>query len=148
MLTSDLGWAGDGAEAAGIQNSLGTNGEDTRRKPCAEPDPAGSKRCCPKTRQCLHPKELTQNRDESWDVLLLPGWHEPPLGTLGDPVHGAQGCHPPVVLPLQHEVLQLLGDPAHELILVGREEHTVHAAQRQGGGGGELGGTGMLEMQT
>lgn len=104
----------------------------------------GSKRCCPKTRRRLYPKELTQNRDESRDVLLLPGWYEPraTLGDTWDPVRGAQGCHPPVVLPLQHEVLQLLGDPAHELILVGREEHAVHAAQRQGGGGGELGGDG------
>lgn len=42
-----------------------------------------------------------------------------------------------VVLPLQHEVLQLFGDPAHELILVGREENAIHAAQRQGGSGWE-----------
>lgn len=48
----------------------------------------------------------------------------------------------PVVLPLQHEVLQLLGNPPHELILVGREENAVHGAQRQGGTGGGIGGGG------
>lgn len=41
----------------------------------------------------------------------------------------------PVVLPLQHELLQLLRDPPHELIFVGREKNAVHRAQRQGGTG-------------
>lgn len=56
MLTSDLGWAGDGAEAAGIQNSLGTNGEGHTVKTLRRARPRGQQTLLPKNQTVFAPQ--------------------------------------------------------------------------------------------